>query len=347
MKKLSSILLSLIIIVSSLSLGSFSAFANTKRTAVQINLYETVFAATASNDRDYWISFEPQYDGFYEFVCHSLCYNGTVVSTIYDSAEEVLMMNVCDASSRDFITAAELEKGETYYFVIEAQDVAYSTNITLRPHNHSYNSVQNYPAVYDADDAGNCLDGGNYTFCAYCTDCVTNAVYFYPVSFTLSTGSYTYNGKKKCPSVTVRDRMGNVIASSNYSLTYKNNTNPGRAAVVVTFNGANYCGSVKLYYTIKPKAQSITYLKTKKSKQFTLKWKKDKTVSGYQIQYSTSKKFYKSKTKTVTFSKKTLSKTVSKLKSKKKYYVRVRAYKTVDGKKIYGSWSKVKTVKVK
>ena len=52
--------------------------------------------------------------------------------------------------------------------------------------------------------------------------------------------------------------------------------------------------------------------------------------------------------KTVTISKKsTTSKTVSKLKSKKKYYVRIRAYKKSSGKKIYGAWSKTKTVKVK
>lgn len=347
MKKISSLLLSLIVIIGSLSIGSFSAFANTKKSAVDINLYETVRADVDAGNREYWIAFEPEYDGYYEFVCDTICYNGTVISTIYDFAEEALMMNVCDASSTDFITAAELEKGEAYYFVIETQGVAYSTNITLRPHNHAYNSVQNYPAVYDASDAANCIDGGNYIFCAYCTECVTNAIYYYPSTFTLSTKAYTYNGKKKTPSVTVRDRLGNVIPKENYSLSYKNNTKPGKATVTLTFNGVNYSGSVKLYYTIKPKTQSITYLKTKKSKQFTLKWKKDTTVSGYQIQYSTSKKFYKSKTKTVTLSKKTLSKTVSKLKSKKKYYVRVRAYKTIDGKKVYGSWSKVKSVKVK
>ena len=80
----------------------------------------------------------------------------------------------------------------------------------------------------------------------------------------------------------------------------------------------------------------------------TVKWKKDKTVTGYQIQYSKSKKYAKKSTKTVTISKKsTTSKTISKLKSKKKYYVRIRAYKKSAGKKIYGAWSKTKTVKVK
>lgn len=93
----------------------------------------------------------------------------------------------------------------------------------------------------------------------------------------------------------------------------------------------------------KPKATSISKLKAGK-KQFKATWKKVSGVTGYQIQYSTSKKFTKKTTKTVTVkgAKKT-SATVKKLKSKKKYYVRIRTYKG----KTYSSWSKVKTVKTK
>jgi hypothetical protein len=142
--------------------------------------------------------------------------------------------------------------------------------------------------------------------------------------------------------------MGNVIPASNYTVKYKNNTKPGNATVTVTFNNVNYSGSFTANITIKPKKESITYLGTKSAKSLLVKWKKDTTVTGYQVQYSTSKKFYKSKTKTVTItSKKTIKKTISKLKSNKKYYVRVRSYKTSNGKKIYGDWSAVKSVKVK
>ena len=79
-----------------------------------------------------------------------------------------------------------------------------------------------------------------------------------------------------------------------------------------------------------------------------VKWKKKTTqVTGYQIQYSTDKNFKKGN-KTVTVSKnKTTSKTISKLKAKKKYYVRVRTYKTVNGKKYYSGWTKAKTVTTK
>ncbi|MGN0528294.1 MAG: fibronectin type III domain-containing protein, partial [Eubacterium sp.] len=83
------------------------------------------------------------------------------------------------------------------------------------------------------------------------------------------------------------------------------------------------------------------------SKKFTVKWKKQSTqVTGYQIQYSTSSKFTSPKTVTVS-SYKTTSKTISKLKSKKKYYVRVRTYKTVGKTKYYSSWSKAKSITTK
>ena len=84
-----------------------------------------------------------------------------------------------------------------------------------------------------------------------------------------------------------------------------------------------------------------------KRKALVVYWNKIADVSGYQIQVATDKKFKKNK-KTVTVAKQNASKkTVKKLKAKKKYFVRVRAYKTVNGKKSYGKWSKIKTVKTK
>lgn len=97
---------------------------------------------------------------------------------------------------------------------------------------------------------------------------------------------------------------------------------------------------------VKPKKTSIKKLR-KGKKKFTVTWAKVSGVKGYQIQYSSDKKLKKNnKSVTVTKQKKTKA-TVKKLKSKKKYYVRVRTYKTVNGKKIYSSWSKVKSVKTK
>ena len=82
-------------------------------------------------------------------------------------------------------------------------------------------------------------------------------------------------------------------------------------------------------------------------KGFTIKWKKVSVATGYEVQYALNSKFTKSK-KTVKIKKAaTVSKKVTKLKAKKKYYVRVRAYKVVSGKTYYSTWCKAKTVKTK
>ena len=96
----------------------------------------------------------------------------------------------------------------------------------------------------------------------------------------------------------------------------------------------------------KPKSTNPKKVKAAK-KAISVTWKKVSGVKGYQIQVATDKKFKKNK-KTVTIKKqKTTKTTVKKLKAKKKYYVRIRTYKIVNGKKVYSSWSKVKSVKTK
>ena len=105
------------------------------------------------------------------------------------------------------------------------------------------------------------------------------------------------------------------------------------------------------YISKKAKKPSIKKLSRAK-KAFKITWSKVSSVTGYQVQYSTSKKFTKKTSKKITFKgNKKFTKTISKLKGGKKYYVRVRTYKTVkiNGKatKIYSSWSKVKYVTTK
>ena len=153
----------------------------------------------------------------------------------------------------------------------------------------------------------------------------------------LSTTSYTYSGSAKKPSVTVKDYSGKTLKNgTDYTVSYKNNKSVGTATATVTFKG-NYQGYKKLTFTIKPKTTSLSKL-TAGKKQLKVTWKKNSAVSGYQIQYSTSKKFTSAKTVTVK-GYKTTSKTIKSLKAKKTYYVRVRTYKTVNGKKVYSDWS--------
>lgn len=101
-----------------------------------------------------------------------------------------------------------------------------------------------------------------------------------------------------------------------------------------------------------PKKTSVRTVKSSKKKQLKVTWKKKSGVTGYEIQVSTSSKFKKSKTKIYKVKKqKTTSKTIKALKSGKKYYVRIRSYKTatVNGKKVtkYSTWSAKKSVTVK
>ena len=84
-----------------------------------------------------------------------------------------------------------------------------------------------------------------------------------------------------------------------------------------------------------------------KEKAVVVTWKKVKNVSGYEVQLATDKKFKKNKKKINIKKQNASKKTVKKLKKNKKYYVRVRSYKIVNGKKVYGKWSKVKSVKTK
>lgn len=104
---------------------------------------------------------------------------------------------------------------------------------------------------------------------------------------------------------------------------------------------------LKIPVSITPIRQSVLALKSSKSRQMTVSWKKDTRATGYQIMYSTDKKFRKN-VKTVNIKKyKTTHCTVKKLARNKRYYVRVRSYKKVSGGKLYGSWSSTKNVKIK
>lgn len=194
-------------------------------------------------------------------------------------------------------------------------------------------------------------NGKIVNYCSVCKKTLSTTVIPKASSIKLKATSLTYNGKVRTPKVIVKDRTGKtLVKNTDYTVSYaKGRKYVGKYAVKITFKG-KYSGTKTLYFTIKPKATSISSLKAG-SKKFTVKWKKQATqTTGYQVQYSASSKF--SKAKTVTVGKNTtVSKNISKLSGKKKYYVRVRTYKTVkiNGKsiRIYSGWSKAKTVTTK
>ena len=168
------------------------------------------------------------------------------------------------------------------------------------------------------------------------------------ISSTVVSGisNQTYTGKELKQSIVVKDKDIILKEGTDYDVSYKDNKKVGTATVEIKGKG-NYTGKISKTFKINPKGTSLSKLK-KGKKQFKATWKKQKTqTTGYQIEYSTNKKF-KSGNKKVTIKKnKTTSTTVKKLKKNKKYYVRIRTYKNVKGTKYYSGWSKVKNVKVK
>ncbi len=170
------------------------------------------------------------------------------------------------------------------------------------------------------------------------------------------TKSYSKAYGSKAFTLNAKLKAGNgklTYATSNKKVaTVKNGkvtvTGTGAATITVKAAGtANYnAASVTVTIKASPAKQTLKSLKAVKGRKLTVTWKKDTKATGYQIQYSTDKNFKKG-VKTATVSKyKTVSKTITKLTKGKRYYVRVRSYKSakVSGKtqKLYGAWSGAK-----
>lgn len=204
---------------------------------------------------------------------------------------------------------------------------------------HCWNDGVVKPATASAD--------GNIRY--ECLECKKERMESIPYvkSFSLSTTTYTYNASAKKPGVTVEDRNGKKLVNGvDYKVKYADGRkNVGKYSVTVTGIG-NYDFTKKLYFRINPKGTSISKL-TRYKKAFTVKWKKRSSqTTGYQIRYSTKSSMSSAKTVTVTKNS-IVSKKISKLKAKKKYYVQVRTYKTVSGTRYYSNWSTKKAVTTK
>ncbi len=368
MKKFLSAVMALIMAFTCLGVSGLTASAdeytdimNAISNAPSITLGETKSVTVNSQSEKIdeniaFIKFVPTASGYYEFICDTKPATGAVFSEVMTMDDEEIYSGMGEsgrgATAPVFKCAAKLTANKTYYFMLIGSECGvYTTNVTVAKHTHQYDVAYTVSAYYEYDAEEKFLyseDGGKYQPCLYCGYEKKLETYYAPKTMTLSYTTGVYNGKTKTPKVTIKDRKGNVISASNYKVTYKNNVKPGKATVTVKFNGKKYDGLMAKNYTIKPKKATLTSVKSNKSKQLTIKWKKDSNVSGYQIQYSTSSKFTSKTTKTVTISgSKYVQKTIKNLKSKKKYYVRVRYYKTISGKKVYGAWSSSKAATTK
>ena len=166
-------------------------------------------------------------------------------------------------------------------------------------------------------------------------------------SYRLSASSYVYDGKVKTPTVVIKNYSGNtLVKGTDYTVAYSSGRKVvGRYAVKISFRG-KYSGTKTLYFTINPKANKVKAVSAL-SAGFKLSWSAVTTqTTGYQIMYSASSNFSGYNTKLIS-SNKTLSTSVTGLTKGKKYYVKVRTYKTVGTTKYYSAWSPVKYVTTK
>lgn len=210
---------------------------------------------------------------------------------------------------------------------------------------------KNYKTI--TTPASTSKDGSIVVKCSNCGDVKSTTTIAKIKSIALNKTSFTENGKVQKATVVAKDSANKTIAASNYTVSYSNSNSkkPGTYTATVKFNGKNYTGTKKLTYKINAKAPAKTTVKLSKAKKTSLKasWSKVANTTSYEVQYGTSKSFKGAKT--VKVSSKSSSKVLTKLKKNKKYYVRVRAVRTVkvDNKNttLRASWSSAKNLKTK
>lgn len=160
-------------------------------------------------------------------------------------------------------------------------------------------------------------------------------------------GDYVYTGKAVKPirlALQLNGKFMQLLIGVDCKLSYRNNKAVGTATVTVTGKGS-YTGSATGTFDIIPKP--VTGLKLEAgAKRLIASWKKDKVIDGYQIQYGLKKNFSDAKQVTVPNAA-TVKRVVKNLTSGKTYYVRIRAYKKVDGKVYRSAWSDAQRVKVR
>lgn len=306
---------------------------DTIKTASPISLSQKIRGHLALNNVDDYYKIVIPSNGKYTFRYKAGNKNVRLQHVLYNAKFQKVQANGgCNTESVIWDLAAG-----TYYYRMTASHEEYGFyDFSIIAHTHTYQTTSIKRATLKSN-------GSIIRRCSGCGNEITATIYK-PAHVLLTTTSYIYNGGAKTPGVVVTDMNGAVISSNTYSVTYESDTkSAGKHGVKVTFKG-KYSGSTTRYYQIKPSGTYITKL-SRASKAFTVKVKKqpEAAATGYQVQYSVYRNFKGAKTRTFNGT----SLKISKLKRKKRYYVRVRAYKISGNKKYYSSWSAVKSVKTK
>lgn len=143
----------------------------------------------------------------------------------------------------------------------------------------------------------------------------------------------TYKSDNKSVKV---DKNGKVTIAKNFV---------GKATITVTATSGSTKTTKKVTITVNPKGTTFRSVYNGTGKKLKAYWNRNSQVTGYQLQYGTSKNFTGCKTVTLKSNKYTGSVRTG-LKKNATYYVRIRTYKRVSGKTYYSAWSKVKSFKV-
>lgn len=236
-------------------------------------------------------------------------------------------------------TEASVETGKTLDLVAILDEGATNKSVTWKSSNENV-------AVVDANGKVTAKEVGEATITATTTDGTNlSAECKIKVAKTLISinnfkvsgiGDKTYSGQPIAQRVTVAN--GNTVLREgiDYTISYSNNTNPGKATLTIVGTG-DYTGTIRKTFIITPKKVSGLKLASAGRKDLKLTWNKEKGVDGYKVyMYDSSKKTYKYLGQT---SKNTY--TVKNLKEAKDYKFKVRAYKTIDKNQKYGSYSSV------
>ncbi len=250
-----------------------------------------------------------------------------------------LAFNGCENLEKIYYGGTKSQKNDIYFYSIGNDYILnakwYYDRCGFAEHEYKTNQITKATQNKNGKLYKECKDCGNKT---------TSTIYEIK-TIKLEDSKFTYNGKTKKPTIVVKDSKGKTISDKYYTVTgTKSAKSIGKYKITIKFK-TRYSGTKKLTYEIaKPtvKKSSVSKL-TAGKKQLKVSIKKASSVSGYEIQYSTSSKFksYKKKTTSKT------NYTIKSLTSKKTYYVRVRSYKTIGSKKFYSAWSTAKSKKTK
>lgn len=167
---------------------------------------------------------------------------------------------------------------------------------------------------------------------------------------TIPYSSYTYSGSTIKPEVKVKFKDGDLIPTTQYTLSYSNNVKVGTATITVKGKGGNVMGTYKKTFVVKPAKNAIKGL-TAGVGSFKLTWTKATAgATGYQVLYSTDKNFVNNVHSYTSTDLNDLSENFSKVPEPgETWYVKVRSFVTKDGKTTstrYGNYSEMKSVKI-